>query len=125
MVSFKASGYCSPAGECDAFRLQVRVFQRECDFTHTRIESFILRVKATHNTNNDSFCSINESMNRRVTAGDVVGVRVLPRNSNLCSFWPIIESNGDIVLYSPTNDINDLEISQDVLLNVQVSIGNC
>ena len=126
MVSFKANGYCFPAEECNVFRLQVRVFRKECDFTYTDINSSILSVEATQNrTNNVSFyeCNINKSMNHLVTAGDVVGVRVLPRNR--CSFQPAIESRGDSVLYNQSNDFDELETRQDVLLNIQVSIGNC
>ena len=126
IVSFKANGYCLPAAECDVFRLQVRVFQQECDFTYTNINSFFLSAETTHNnTNNVSFyeCSINESMNYVVTAGDVVGIRVLPLNR--CSFQPAIQSRGDSVLYSRSNDFDELETRQDVLLNIQVSIGNC
>ena len=127
IVSFKANGYCFPARECNVFRLRVFVFRQECDFTYTNIHSSFLSAEATHNnTSNVTFyeCSINESMNHLVTAGDVVGVRVLSLN-NHCSFQPAIQSSNDTVLYSRRNDINELEIRQDVLLNIQVSIGNC
>ena len=76
MVSFKANGYCFPARECNVFRLRVFVFQQECDFTYTNINSSFLSAEATHNnTSNVTFyeCSINESMDHLVTAGDVVG----------------------------------------------------
>ena len=128
MVSFKANGYCFPAGACNVSWLQVHVFRRECDCTYANINSFFLSVEATHNiTNNVRYkCSISESMNHLVTAGDVVGIRVLPRNSNRCSsFQPAIQSSNDTVLYSQRNYINELEIRQDVLLNIQVSIGKC
>lgn len=122
MVSFKANGFCFPAGKCEAFRLQVCMFRREYNCTYTNSSNFMLSVETTHNNRNNSYkCSINKGMDHWVNAGDVVGVQVL----NHCRFQPAIWSRDGAVLYSQTNDFDALVTRQNVLLNIQVSIGNC
>ena len=129
LTTLEASGFYFPNNETDQLRLELRIYQRECDGTYA--SAVVDTITFVPDNISDPYGLVmKENMDTLVIDGDLVSISVFTQcsNNNRCPIQPVILPNSTTttmpaVWYNSDSDINNLMTRSDVFLNVRVSIG--
>jgi len=131
LTNLEASGFYFPNNETDQLRLELRVYQRECDGTYA--SAIVQTITFVPDNISDPYgLVIRENVDTLVIDGDLVAISVFTHvqcsNKNRCPIQPVILPNSTTatmpaIWYNSDRDINNLMTRSDVFLNVKISIG--